>query len=198
MKFTQLSMLSLAVAASFAFVSCSGDRTDNNTQNEDPKETAEEHNEAKFETNKSEEDAQFVVEAADINLAEASLGKLAATNAMSQEVRELGDMMTREHQKAYDELVALAKKKNITVPASVSDNSQKKYNDLSEKKGTDFDKQFCDAMVDGHKDAIDKFEKASKESTDPDIQTWATNMLPSLRQHLDHSVALQEKVKEQR
>jgi putative membrane protein len=103
--------------------------------------------------------------------------------------------MAREHQKAYDDLSALAKKKNITVPAAVSDNSQKKYNDLSEKKGSDFDKQFCDDMVGGHKDAIDRFETASKEATDPDIQTWATNMLPSLRMHLDHSMNCQEKVK---
>ena len=65
-----------------------------------------------------------------------------------------------------------------------------------EKKGSDFDKEFCDRMVNEHKDAIDKFEKASKESTDPDIQTWASNMLPSLRQHLDHSMVLQDKVKE--
>ena len=49
-------------------------------------------------------------------------------------------------------------------------------------------------MVSGHKDAIDKFERAAKESTDPDIQTWASNMLPSLRTHLDHSMNCQEKV----
>jgi len=191
-------MLLFAVAAGIAFApACSNNRTDadNNKTNEDPKEAAEDHNDAKFTTSNSEKDAQFLVNAADINLAEVSLGKLASTQGMTKEVRELGDMMMKDHQKAYDDLSALAKKKSITIPAAASDDAQKKYNTLSEKRGSDFDKDFCDAMVTGHKDAIDKFEHASKESTDPDIQTWASNMLPSLRMHLDHSMNCQEKLK---
>jgi putative membrane protein len=199
MKLIKHSMLLFAVAATIAFApACTNNHTDadNNTKtNEDPKDAAEDHNDAKFTTNNSEKDAQFLVDAADINLAEVSLGKLAATQGMTKEVRDLGDMMMKEHQKAYDDLSALAKKKNVTIPAAASDDSQKKYNTLSEKRGSDFDKDFCDAMVTGHKDAIDKFEHASKESTDPDIQTWASNMLPSLRMHLDHSMNAQEKLK---
>ena len=197
MKSIKHSMLLFAVAAGIAFApSCSNDNTRvDNKANEDPKDAAEEHNDAKFASNNAESDAQFVVDAADINLAEVSLGKLASTQGMSKEVRDLGEMMTREHQKAYDDLAALAKKKNITIPAAASDNSQKKYNTLAEKKGSDFDKDFCDEMVSGHKDAIDKFEKASKNATDPDIQTWASNMLPALRMHLDQSMNCQEKVK---
>jgi putative membrane protein len=197
MKIKQTILL-LAAAAGIAFTSaCNSERKDaeNTKANEDSKEVAEDHNDAKFQTNNTEKDAQFLVEAADINLAEVSLGKLASTQAMSKEVRELGEQMNREHQKAYDELTTLAKKKNITVPAAASDNMQKKYNDLSEKRGSEFDKEFCDEMVAGHKEAIDKFERAAKESTDPDIQTWASNMLPSLRMHLDHAMNMQEQVK---
>ena len=192
-------MLILAVSAGMCFISsCSNNNTtaeNNNKPNEDPKKEAEDHNDAKFTANNSEKDAQFLVDAADINLAEVSLGKLASSNGMSKDVRDLGEMMNRDHQKAYDDLSALAKKKNVTIPGSVSDAAQKKYNDLSEKKGSDFDKMFCDDMVNGHKEAIEKFEKASKEATDPDIQTWAANMLPALRTHLDHSMMCQEKVK---
>jgi len=201
MKSVKKLLCIVAAATAVAFApSCSNNNSNadnpNSTKtNEDPKKDAEDHNDAKFTTNNSEKDAQFVVDAADINLAEVSLGKLATTKGMTKDVRDLGDMMVKDHQKAYDDLSALAKKKNITVPAAASDAMQKKYNDLTEKKGSDFDKQFCDDMVNGHKDAIDKFEKASKECTDPDIQTWAANMLPSLRMHLDHSMNCQEKVK---
>jgi putative membrane protein len=197
MKSIKHSMLLFAVAAGIAFApACSNNRTndDNKKTNEDPKETAEDHNDAKFTTNNSEKDAQFLVDAAEVNLEEVSMGKLAASQGMTKEVRELGEMMNREHQKAYDDLSALAKKKSITIPSAVSDDAQKKYNNLSEKRGSDFDKDFCDAMVNGHKDAIDKFEHASKESTDPDIQTWASNMLPALRTHLDHSMNCQQKL----
>jgi len=195
MKLIKHSMLLFAVAAGIAFTpACTSNKTNEDKVAEDPKEAAEDHNDAKFTTNNSEKDAQFLVDAAEVNLAEVNLGKLASTQGMTKEVRDLGEMMTREHQKAYDDLSALAKKKSITIPAAVSDDAQKKYNNLSEKRGSDFDKDFCSEMVAGHKDAIDKFERASKESTDPDIQTWASNMLPSLRMHLDHSMNCQEKV----
>ena len=47
-------------------------------------------------------------------------------------------------------------------------------------------------MVDGHKDAISKFEKEVNESSDSDIKSWATSMLPGLKMHLDHSTLCQK------
>jgi len=171
-------------------VSCNNN--DNNAP--DNKNEAEKHNDAKFD-NKAEKDAQFVVEAADISLTEMSLGQLAEKNAMTDDTKELGKMMNRDHKKAYDDLASLAAKKSITVPASMSEGSKKDYDGLMEKKGSDFDKKYCSMMVDGHKSAIDKFEKASKDAVDPDIQAWATNMLPTLRSHLDHAMSCDEKAK---
>ncbi len=194
-KRKQFILMCAAVASMSYLSSCSNDAsTAENKSNEDPKKEAENHNDAKFQ-NTGEKDAQFMVDAADINLSEVKLGKLAESKGMSKEVRELGTMMVTDHQKAYDDMAALAKKKNISVPSDASDKSQKDYANLSEKKGSDFDKDYADAMVSGHKDAIDKFEKESKEATDADIQAWATNMLPSLRMHLDHSMNCQEKMK---
>ena len=60
-------------------------------------------------------------------------------------------------------------------------------------KASDFDKEYCDMMVKGHKDAIDKFEKAINDASDPDIKAWASSMLPALRIHLDHSLTCQKK-----
>ena len=191
---TNLKFLFFAVIISgtFAWSSCKNSSNDP-TATEDKK-SSEERNDAKFD-GKAEKDAQFAVEAADINLAEMSLGQLASTNAISDDTRELGSMMNKDHKKAYDDLAALASKKTITIPSTMSEASQKDYDKLSQKKGADFDKAYCDMMVDGHKDAISKFEKASKDAVDPDIQAWATNMLPSLRTHLDHAMTCQEKSK---
>ena len=55
-----------------------------------------------------------------------------------------------------------------------------------------FGKKYSEMMVDGHKDAIELFEKASIESTDPDIRAWANATLPILRTHLEHSLACQK------
>ncbi len=166
----------------------------NSNQPEEDKKIAEEHNDAKFDSDK-EKDADFLVNAADISLAEIQLGELAKTGAMYDETKGLAGMMVNDHQKALSELNALASKKGITVPSSVSNETQKDYNDLNDKKGKDFDLKYCDMMVSGHKEAIDKFDNASKNATDPDIRSWALNMLPALRMHLDHAMTCQEKCK---
>jgi len=51
-------------------------------------------------------------------------------------------------------------------------------------------------MVDGHKDAIDIFEKAAQNSKDPDIKKWAASTLSTLRSHLDHAMASKQKCEE--
>ena len=47
-------------------------------------------------------------------------------------------------------------------------------------------------MVEGHKAAISKFEKESKDATDPGIRAWAASMLTALRTHLDSAITCQK------
>ena len=100
--------------------------------------------------------------------------------------------METEHTKALADLQALADKKQITIPTSLTEKGQDANKKLMDKKGNDFDKEYCDMMVNGHKDAIDKFQKASTNATDADIRNWAAAILPALRTHLDHSITCQK------
>lgn len=159
---------------------------------EDTKEVAEEHNEAKFEK-ADEKDAQFLVNVAEINLEEVQLGQLAQKNGMMAEVRELGKSMEEAHAKAMAELKELAAKKQITIPTSLTDNGQDAYKKLLDKSGKNFDKAYCDMMVDGHKDAIGKFESAEADRKDAEIKAFAASTLPVLRSHLDHAMVCQAK-----
>jgi len=165
----------------------------NSQKAEDTKEVAEEHNEAKFDDSKSEKDAQFLVNAAEINLKEIALGELAQSKSMMTDVKDLGKMMKSAHLKSFDDLTALAKKKSITIPTSPTDEAKDDYKKLNDKSGSDFDIKYCDLMVKGHKDAIEAFEKASTDAKDADIRDWATNTLPELRAHLDHAISCQKK-----
>lgn len=160
---------------------------------QDSKEVSEERNEAKMATRAQEKDAEFLVEAATLNLEEVKLGQIAATNAKMPEVKELAAKMVTEHQKSYDQLTALAAKKQVTIPTSMPDKVKEDTDKMSGKMGKEFDKDYCDKMVEAHKDAITKFEKASTDAADTDIRTWAGEMLPVLRKHLDEAMACREK-----
>src|SRR6266542_95585 len=150
----------------------------NRPKQQDTKSEAEEHNDAKFDNTKNN-DAQFLVDASEINLKEIRLGQLAQKHSMAVDVKKLGKMMEEGHTKAQKELSDLAEKKQITIPKSLADNGGDDYKKLQNEKGKNFDKKYCDMMVQGHKDAIDKFEKASKDVVDTDIKAWASAMIPS-------------------
>jgi putative membrane protein len=169
----------------FSFTSC------NESKKEDPKNIAEDHNDTKFNDTK-EKDAKFLVDAASINLEEIQLSQLAQSKAMGTDVKDLAKMMMNDHTKSFDELKALAAKKMITLPTSLTADGEKGYNKLMEKSGNDFDKKYCEMMVDGHKGAIKEFEKASNNALDMDIRDWATKTLPTLRGHLDHAMTCAE------
>lgn len=174
---------------SFSIVSC-----DNKAKTEDSKEVAEDQNEAKIEGTKNENDAEFLVDVAEINQEEINLGKLAQEKGSMTDVKELGRMMEMAHTKAMTDLSALAMQKSISLPETKTEDVNEAYKKMTEKKsGKEFDKEYCDMMVDGHKKAIEKFEKVSTNSVDSDIKMMATNMLPDLRKHLEMAEMCQKK-----
>ncbi|MDA6072048.1 DUF4142 domain-containing protein [Flavobacterium sp. AC] len=165
----------------------------NETKQEDPKEVAEDANEEKFDTiNNKEDDSQFLVDQAEVNLAEIEIGKLAQTKSTNPEVKKFGKMLVDEHTKSASEVSALAKTKNFTLPTSITEDGKEEYNKLNEKSGLDFDKKFADMMIDGHEKAIDKLQKAAKDAKDQDVKLWASNSIAPLTAHLEHAKLLKQ------
>jgi putative membrane protein len=157
----------------FAIVAIGLTACNNDAQSTDTKEAAEKQNDIKFDNTNTEKDAQFLVNAAEINLEEIKLGQLAQQKGTMADVKALGKMMEQAHTTAMIETDTLAKKMLITIPASPTENALDAYKKLNNKSGTAFDKAYCDMMVSGHKDAISLFEKASTGLNNADIKQWA-------------------------
>lgn len=180
---------SMILASMLTFSSC------NSNKAEDSTEVAEDQNEQKFEDTKVEDDTEFAVDAADGGMLEVKLGELAQTNGASPAVKEFGKMMVTEHSKANEELTALASTKNISLPLSLSEDNQKKVDELASKKGADFDKAYAAFMVDDHKDDLDEFQEAAKDGKDLEVKAWAAGKVATLQQHLEKAQALKAAVK---
>lgn len=182
------------VALSFLFaVSC------NNAETKDSTEAAEEANEQKMEAanagEKMEDDNEFMVEAASGGLMEVELGKLAATNGASAQVKEFGAKMVTDHGQANEELKALAAQKGITIPSTPGADHQKHIDDLREKRGADFDKAYMSMMIDDHEKDVKNFEEASNDSKDADIKAFAAKTLPVLKQHHEMAKTIKDGLK---
>jgi putative membrane protein len=179
-----------SIACLALLVSC-GD----NKSGEDSKEVAKEQNDTKFDSTKIEDDTKFAVDAADGGMLEVKLGTLAQTNAMMADVKQFGKQMVEDHSKGNEELKAMAAKKNISLPATISDKHQKDYDDLAAKKGKDFDKAYIDYMISDHKDDIDEFKKEADKGHDADIKNWAAGKVSTLEHHLEMAKATEDKMK---
>ena len=136
----------------------------------------------------------FVTEAATGGMMEVELGNLAQQKAASQQVKEFGKMMVDDHSKANDNLKDIASKKNIDLPASLTDDERKDIEKLSKKSGADFDKSYVDMMVKGHKKTIDVFKKASASVGDNDVKSFAANTLPAIQKHLEAIQSIKSKM----
>jgi putative membrane protein len=185
-----IKLMSLLLAASFfVLVSC-----DTKSTRDDSKEIAEEQNDEKFEDTDLKNDTEFAVEAADGGMLEVQLAQLALTKATSPRVKEYAQAIIDDHSKSNEELKSLAQSKNISLPTTLSEKNQKKYNDLAEKSGTDFDEAYSEFMVKDHKDDVNKFKKAARNAEDGDIKSWAAGKVPILEQHLSMAESLEEDV----
>lgn len=162
---------------------------------EDSKEAAEDQNEVKFEDNNAkEDDSEFLVEAAEADLEEIEIGKLAQQKGTDEEVKSFGKMLVDDHTKSFNDLKAFSDKKQISLPLVATDDNKDAYNDLNKKTGLDFDKKFAEMMVDGHENAIKDAEKVSKDAKDEEIRVWAANKIPTLTAHLEHAKKLKERL----
>jgi putative membrane protein len=163
---------------------------------EDPKEVATEQNEEKFDDNDNkEDDSAFLVAAAETDLMEIEIGKLAQTKGTDPGVKEFGKMLVADHSKSAEDTKPLADKLQVSLPTSITEKGKEHYNELNDKKaGQEFDEKFSEMMVKGHEEAVSKMQDAAEKANNPEIRAWAANMVPTLKMHLEHAKGLKAKI----
>ena len=129
-------------------------------------------------------DAEFSTKAAVGGMAEVELGKLALTKTSNPKIKEFATMMVNDHGKANEELMTIAKAKNITLPAVVDEEHKNKMADLEKKTGKDFDKAYTSAMVDGHKSTLKLMQDESANGKDMELKSFAGKTMPVVQTHL--------------
>jgi putative membrane protein len=176
------------------FFACEGKK---DHANEDSNEAAAEANDDKFQTNKAEDDADFVVKAVANNIAEIEIAQLGVQRSDNADIKAIGRDLENEHNKLLKNLQDLAAKKTISIPASGEDADRRKIEDLNkEDEIKDFNKEWCKELVDRHEDSIERFEKCLQNTADPDIKAFINESLPSMRSHLEKVKAVHEKIAE--
>ena len=143
----------------------------------------------------SPSDKEFVMTAAQANLADVQLGLLTGRNTTNADVRAFGQMMAQDHTRTMEELRQLVLVKGLVLPSEPANEHVQLARDLVTKTGRDFYQSYLAAMVAAHEKSVASFDQASRTSSDPDVKAFAASKLPGLQEHLRMAQDAQRKLK---
>jgi putative membrane protein len=125
----------------------------------------------------------FIKKAAEGDITQIDLGRLAERKAASPAVKDFGKRMVTDHSKVNQSLEAVAAKEKVKLPDKLNRESVAVRDRLEKESGKTFDRDYMKVMVSDHEHDVAAFEEA-KNSTNPNVKEFATSTLPTLQDHL--------------
>lgn len=140
-------------------------------------------------------DTKFLNKAANASMMEFELSKMALAKSNNERIKAFSSMLMNDHTNVEEELRTIASQKGLTVPTSLTADSQKNVDNLQKKDGVNFDKDFINMVLSSHQKTIKDFKKATEDTEDSDVKEFASRTLPILKMHLDSANAINKLVK---
>jgi len=130
------------------------------------------------------DDRQFVQKAASAGMMEIETGQLAKQKAGTSMVQTFAGHLIQDHRQANSDLEKIAQRKNISMPTAMMADDRAVYSRLSNLSTANFDRQFLEAQIQAHQEAIRLFDDAKNNASDPDLRSFAAQYLSALKDHL--------------
>ena len=186
--------LSIVCILGFAVGVFSGGCNAPSEKKTDSVEAEKDSNENNSASQVKEDDSDFMIKAASGGMMEVEAGKIAQDHAQSQEVKNFGSKMVKDHSKANEELKSLAASKSVTLPTSLGEEEQKHITEMQGLHGKDFDQHYVNMMVNDHDKDVSMFEDQAKNAKDANVREWAAKTLPVLKEHKVSIKAIKDKM----
>lgn len=127
---------------------------------------------------------EFMANAARGGMLEVQLGNLAAQKASSNDVKQFGERMATDHSQLGQKLQQLASNLGVSLPQDLKPEQQNAVSRLEKLSGKAFDREFMREIISDHTKAVSEFERAASQAPNADIKQFASEALPTLRDHL--------------
>jgi putative membrane protein len=139
----------------------------------------------------------FISKAIQGDNSELELGRLAASKAEAQDVRDYGNMLVTDHEKAREQAVRVARGLGVSTSLEPLPEAQAEYDKLQTLSGRAFDQEFLRYMADDHREDIRDF-RAQARAGHHEVSRMAKEQLPTLEKHLRTAEHLMKPRKEHR
>jgi putative membrane protein len=135
------------------------------------------------------DDATIVAIFDNANTVDIETGKLAAKRGHSNEVRQFGAMLARDHEMVRQQGRDLAKKLGVTPTLPPGDQSAQQQaaviRQLSSLRGTEFDRAFLEREIQFHKDVIAAIETTLLPAIkNEELRALVVKVAPAFQAHL--------------
>jgi putative membrane protein len=143
-------------------------------------------------------DKTFLIDATKVNTALADFGQIAAEHGGSPEVVRFGQQEASDHGRIDKDLRQVAARKDVMVPQEM-DAKDKQFRDrlmaTAQRTGTEFDREYLRRAIQDHEKDIEQFQREIKNGKDSDVQSWATQNLSMLQDHLRNARTILDNLK---
>jgi putative membrane protein len=126
----------------------------------------------------SRSDRRFLEKAAEAGMKEVAVSEAVMMHLTHSQTKQFAQMMVNDHTAANQELMMLAQRKGVELPAK-DERLARKWAERAEGA----DDRYMKEMVADHRKVVALFEKGAR-SEDPEIAAFAQKTLPKLQQHL--------------
>jgi putative membrane protein len=136
----------------------------------------------------------FLMKAAEGDLSEIDMARLAIQKSGNKDVRDYANMIQSDHTNALEDLTDLMKDKYVSLPRTIPDDVKKDMEIMQTLSGPEFDREFINRMVADHGKAIEMFHDRASIAQDKDVKKYAEDLQPKLEMHLEKGQRLQSKL----
>jgi len=149
---------------------------------------------AHAQTNDTDQDKHFLMEASQGGMAEIQLGQLASEKGQSPKVKAFGEKMVTDHTKLNNELKPFADKDGVPPPTGLSAEDQAELDKLNGLSGAEFDKEYVAYMEKDHRHDQQAFQQEISSTQDTQLKMAVEHGLKVVDQHLAIITKMGEKM----
>ncbi|MGV9307974.1 DUF4142 domain-containing protein [Nonomuraea sp. NPDC003727] len=139
-----------------------------------------------------EQDTLFLRQAHQGNLAEIAAGTAAQEKAEADVVRAIGADLIADHTRLDAALKQTARALRVSLPSRPSANQRAAHKRLAALSGAAFDQAWTQAMIEGHRMALQLGERELREGTSAKAKEIASSSTPVIQGHLDRLLEAQK------
>lgn len=140
-------------------------------------------NAKKLDNQQVRDDARFLVDAQNYNLALIQLAEQADRKGYARVVTDYARMMKDGHTKLAEELEEVADEYKISLPTFPNDNMREDINDLLAESPERYDATFLRTVEALHENAIREFEGAALTANKQEVREFADHFVKMLNEH---------------